>query len=102
AKLKLVSSGHGWGDNNTGNAAEFHNDTHHIWINGVETFEQNNWQDCNPNPDGCQPQNGTWFHDRAGWCPGSIAQWFDYDMTTFLSQGDVLMGYVFDEDYTDF
>ena len=101
AKLKLVSSGHGWGDNNSGNAAEFHNDTHHIWIDGIETFEQHNWQDCNPNPDGCSPQNGTWFYDRAGWCPGSIAQWFDYDMSTFLNQGDVLMGYVFDEDYID-
>lgn len=101
AKLKLVSSGHGWGENNTGNAAEFHNDTHHIWVDGVETFEQNNWEDCNPNPDGCSPQNGTWFYDRAGWCPGAIAPWFDYDMSSYISNGDILMGYVFDEDYID-
>lgn len=101
AKIKLVSTGHGWGDNNTANAAEFHNDTHHIWINGEETFEQNNWEDCNPNPDGCSPQNGTWFYDRAGWCPGAIAQWFDFNMTNFVSQGSVDMDYVFDEDYTD-
>ena len=50
AKLKLVSSGHGWGDNNTGNAAEFHEDTHHIWVDGTQTFEQHNWYDCNPKP----------------------------------------------------
>lgn len=99
--LKLVSTGHGWGDNNTGNAAEFHEDTHHIWVNGEETFEQNNWKVCNPNPDGCQPQNGTWFHNRAGWCPGAIAEWFDYDMTEFISDGTVTLGYVFDEDYED-
>ena len=101
AKLKLVSSGHGWGDNNTGNAAEFHEDTHHIWVNGSQTFEQHNWMDCNPNPDGCSPQNGTWFHNRAGWCPGAIAPWFDYDMTSYLGQESILMGYVFNEDYID-
>ena len=102
AKLKLVSTGHGWGDNNTGNAAEFQDNTHHIHVNGVETFEQHNWVDCNPNPDGCQPQNGTWFFDRAGWCPGTIAQFFDYDMTEYAGNGIVMLGYKFDETYTDF
>lgn len=101
-KLKLVSTGHGWGDNNTDNAAEFHEDTHHIWVNGVETFEQHNWQTCNPNPDNCSPQNGTWFYNRAGWCPGSIAPWFDYDMADFIGQSSVSLDYVFDEEYTDF
>jgi hypothetical protein len=101
AKFKLVSTGHGWGNNNTGNAAEFHEDTHHIWIDGAETFEQHNWYDCNPNPDGCSPQNGTWFHDRAGWCPGAIAQWFDYDMTSFIGNGSAEMDYIFNEDYVD-
>jgi len=100
--LKLVSSGHGWGDLNTGNAAEFHDDTHHIWVNGEQTFEQHNWKICNPNPDGCQPQNGTWYHNRAGWCPGSIAPWFDYNMTQYVSGGSIELGYVFDEDYVDF
>lgn len=99
--LKLVSSGHGWGDNNTGNAAEFHDDTHHIWVNGNETFTQHNWQNCNPNPDGCQPQAGTWYFARAGWCPGSIAPWFNYDMTPFIGPGQVNLGYRFDEDYKD-
>lgn len=101
AKLKLVSSGHGWGDLNTDNAAEFYEATHHIWVNGEQTFEQHNWYDCNPNPDGCQPQNGTWYHNRAGWCPGTIAQWFDYDMTPFIAEEDVELQYVFYEDYVD-
>mgnify|MGYP001766706465 CR=1 FL=1 len=101
AKLKLVSTGHGWGDLNTGNAAEFYDATHHIWVNGAETFTQHNWYDCNPNPDGCQPQNGTWYHNRAGWCPGAIAQWFDYDMTPYISDDGVDLGYVFFEDYVD-
>ena len=99
--LKLVSTGHGWGDNNTGNAAEFHDDTHNIWVNGNQTFTQHNWLTCNPNPDGCQPQNGTYYYARAGWCPGAIAPWFDYDMTAFIAQGNLEMKYIFDEDYKD-
>jgi hypothetical protein len=101
SSLKLVSSGHGWGDNNTGNAAEFHRDEHHIWVAGSETFAQDNWVDCQPNPDGCSPQNGTWIYDRAGWCPGSIAQWFDYDMTPHISANPIELKYIFDEDYVD-
>ena len=99
--LKLVSTGHGWGDLNTGNAAEFYNATHHVWVNGASTFTQVNWQNCNPNPDGCQPQNGTWFYPRAGWCPGSIAPWFDFNMNPYVSGGNIDLGYIFDEDYVD-
>jgi hypothetical protein len=101
AKLKLVSTGHGWGDLNTGNAAEFYEATHHIWVNGSQTFEQHNWYDCNPNPDACQPQNGTWYYNRAGWCPGTIAQWFDYDMNPYVAGQGLELGYVFYEDYVD-
>jgi hypothetical protein len=99
--LKLVSTGHGWGTLNTGNAAEFYEATHHIWIDGSQTFEQHNWYDCNPNPDACQPQNGTWYYNRAGWCPGAIAQWFDYNMTPYVSAQDIGMQYIFYEQYVD-
>jgi hypothetical protein len=101
AKMKLVSTGHGWGNLNTGNAAEFYNATHHIWVNGAETFTQHNWSDCNPNPDGCQPQSGTWYYDRAGWCPGSIAPWFDFNLDNYVAQGDINLGYKFYDAYMD-
>lgn len=101
AKLKLVSTGHGWGDLNTSNAAEFYEATHKIFVNGNKTFDQHNWYDCNPNPDACQPQNGTWYHNRAGWCPGAIAQWFDFNMTPYVSGQSVELGYVFFENYMD-
>jgi len=101
SKLKLVSTGHAWGNNNTGNAAEFYEATHDIIVNGEQTFEQHNWYACNPNPDGCQPQNGTWYHNRAGWCPGAIAQWFDYDLTPYMGSGDLELGYEFYPDYVD-
>lgn len=99
--LKLVSTGHGWGSLNTGNAAEFYNATHHIWVNNAQTFTQHNWNVCNPNPDGCQPQNGTWYHNRAGWCPGAIAPWFDYNMNPFVAGSNITLKYVFYEQYVD-
>lgn len=102
SKLKLVSTGHGWGDLNTGNAAEFYNATHDIWVNGVKKYTQHNWVDCNPNPDGCQPQNGTWYYDRAGWCPGSIAPWFDFNLNEYVSNDEISLRYTFYEQYVDY
>ncbi len=101
AKLKLLATGHGWGDNNTGNAAEFHEDTHNIWVNGSSRFEHNNWYTCNPHPDDCSPQAGTWTFARAGWCPGAISQFFEYDMTEYTTGETVELQYRFDEDYVD-
>jgi len=101
SKLKLVSTGHGWGNLNTSNAAEFYDATHNIWVNGAKIFTQHNWTDCNPNPDGCQPQNGTYKYDRAGWCPGSIAQPFNFDMDGFVAGGEIELRYVFQESYMD-
>ncbi|MFK7806155.1 MAG: LamG-like jellyroll fold domain-containing protein [Saprospiraceae bacterium] len=102
SKIKLVATGHGWGDNNTDNAAEFNENTHQIRINGTEeTFDHHNWLDCDPNPDGCNDQFGTWYFDRAGWCPGAIAPWFDFDMTAFVGNSDVTIDYILDEDYVD-
>jgi len=99
--LKLVSTGHGWGDLNTSNAAEFYEATHDIYVNGTAKFQQHNWQVCNPNPDGCQPQNGTWYHNRAGWCPGSIAQFFDFSLDDMVNSGALTLGYTFFEGYVD-
>lgn len=100
SKLKLVNSGHGWGENNTSNAAEFYEATHKVKVNN-QIFEQHLWVDCNPNPDGCQPQNGTWFHDRAGWCPGSIAKVYDYDFSNYVDFNEVELIYEFFPGYTD-
>lgn len=98
--LKIVTTGHG-GPSNTGNAAEFYDATHHIWVNGTQTFTHHSWIDCNPNPDGCQPQNGTWYYNRAGFCPGAISPWFDYNMTPYIAQGDVTLDYRLQESYVD-
>ncbi len=109
AHLKLITSGHNWSSAisggsayNTGNAAEFYEATHHVYVNGGLKFDQHLWQNCNPNPAGCQPQNGTWPHNRSGWCPGSIGMVWDYDMNEYLSQGGAHLFYQFDPTYIDY
>ncbi|MFZ4399545.1 MAG: LamG-like jellyroll fold domain-containing protein [Bacteroidales bacterium] len=100
SKIKLISTGHA-GPSNTNNAAEFYDATHHIYINNVNTFVQHNWTTCNPNPDNCMPQSGTWQYNRAGWCPGTIAQPFNYDLSSFIPSNNIAIKYVFYEQYID-
>lgn len=108
AKLKLTTTGHNWssasiGGNayNTGNAAEFYEATHHILVNGQNRFDQHLWRTCNPNPAGCTGQQGTWIHSRSGWCPGSIALVWDYDLTEYVAAGQAELFYQFDPNYID-
>ena len=106
AKLKLTTTGHNWSSgtnntNNTGNAAEFYEATHHILINGQNKYDQHLWRTCDPNPAGCQPQYGTWRYERSGWCPGSIGMVWDYDLTEYLVAGQAELFYQFDPTYLD-
>ena len=105
-KLKLTTTGHNWtsGTNNTyntGNAAEFYEATHHVFVNGTSRYDQHLWRTCSPNPAGCQPQNGTWPHNRSGWCPGSIGMVWDFDLTEYLAAGQAELFYQFDPTYLD-
>ena len=100
-KLKIFNTGHGWGSSNSLNAAEFYEATHKIKVNDTD-FDQHLWVDCNPNPDGCQPQNGTWYYDRAGWCPGSIGALYEYNLTPFINESDVGINYEFYPGYVDY
>ncbi len=102
AHLRLMCGGFSWGETNTSNAAEFYNATHNIKINGATEFQQHLWQTCNPNPSGCQPQSGTWYHNRHGWCPGSIPILWQYDLTPWLSFPDVNLKYEFYPGYIDY
>lgn len=99
--LRVSNTGHGWGGNNSRNAAEFFNATHYFDINGEQTFTQNLWNICNPNPDGCTGQRGTWQYNRAGWCPGIIAPPSIYDLTNQIGTTFDL-DYRFHPSYTDF
>jgi len=101
ASIRLTTTGHGWGNNNTSNAAEFYHANHDILVDDVPTFNQDLWNDCNPNPDNCTGQMGTWQYNRAGWCPGTIAPPFVFDLTPHLSLDTFNLAYVFQESYMD-
>jgi hypothetical protein len=98
AKIRMTMSGHGQG--NTNNAAEFSEFTHHIYVDGAQTFEQHLWKtDCNVNT--CSPQNGTWQYSRAGWCPGQDIQPWEWDMDGHFIPGEpVALDFVL-ADYTN-
>jgi len=101
AYLRLSNTGHGWGQNNTSNAAEFFNAYHFIDINGTQTYTQHLWTDCNPNPDSCTGQQGTWYYNRAGWCPGAISPPDIYNLTSYIGNSFDLH-YRFHPSYQDF
>ena len=83
--LRVYNTGHGQG--NTDNAAEFHEVTHTLRVNGEDAFQHHLWKaDCDQNP--CSPQNGTWRFPRAGWCPGQDVRPAEFDATSLLAPGE--------------
>ena len=98
--LKVVTTGHGWGENNTFNAAEFYEAKHTLWVNST-SFAHAPWMQCNPNPDGCTGQKGTWRFNRAGWCPGAIAPGYNYNLAEQIDSKELEMRFIFQENYID-
>ncbi|MDD4747679.1 MAG: peptide-N-glycosidase F-related protein [Salinivirgaceae bacterium] len=98
AKVRMTVSGHGQA--NTNNAAEFSEFTHHLWVDGAETFPMHLWKaDCNVNP--CSPQSGTWQYARAGWCPGQDIQPWEFNLQDHFTAGqDIDLDFVL-ADYTN-
>lgn len=101
ATFRVTSTGHGWGSNNSDNAAEFYEATHNFHINGISSYSQYLWNDCDPNPDNCTGQLGTWTYNRAGWCPGTIAPPNTYDLTSQIGNAPFNFSYVFQQSYQD-
>ncbi|OBQ55570.1 hypothetical protein VQ01_08995 [Tamlana sp. s12] len=100
--LRLSTTGHGWGENNSQNAAEFYEAYHYIDIDGATNSLHYNWNECNPNPDSCTGQRGSWAYNRSGWCPGAISPPNITDMTAQIAKGTVDFGYRFDPRYVDY
>ena len=58
------------------------------------------WKDCSRNP--VYPQGGTWPFDRAGWCPGSPAQTFEFDISNLFNPGDTIQNFDYEiQPYTN-
>jgi hypothetical protein len=82
--LRSRTTGHWFGG--VLNCAEFCPKYFHIEIDDVERFEWLNWKECADNP--VIGQGGTWIYDRAGWCPATFADTYDYDITPFVEPGE--------------
>ncbi len=85
--LKAIISGHGHAGPR--NCCEWDSKTHSYYINKWEAFRWNVWTDCGDNP--IYPQGGTWPFDRAGWCPGTIVDEYEFEITSSVSPGDTVL-----------
>lgn len=89
-KIRLITTGHGFGGYPNQDVAEFYDVTHSLDING-NTYDQHLWRsDCGSNslyPQGAPGYTSTWFYKRANWCPGSYVTPHDYNATPFISPG---------------
>ncbi|MDX5427341.1 MAG: hypothetical protein LPK46_04050, partial [Bacteroidota bacterium] len=78
AFIRITPTGHGFV--NSLNCAEFCQKKYFLDVNGTQIAAVNMWRDdCGLNP--VYPQGGTWLYDRANWCPGAKAWWYDHDLT---------------------
>lgn len=93
-KIRLVTTGHGFGGNPNPEVAEFYDVTHKLVING-DTLPQHLWRsDCGSNPlypQGAPGYTSTWFYKRANWCPGSYVTPHDYNATGLAPPGGQLI-----------
>ncbi|MBI9035842.1 MAG: hypothetical protein JEZ03_15375 [Bacteroidales bacterium] len=83
-RLRARISGHG--HHGPLNCCEWDGKTHTYVINEWERFRWNVWKDCGFNP--IYPQGGTWPFDRAGWCPGTKVDEYDFELTPKVHSGD--------------
>jgi endonuclease/exonuclease/phosphatase family metal-dependent hydrolase len=82
--LRARISGHG--HNGPFNCCEWDPKTHTYVVNGKKTFDWKVWRDCGMNP--VYPQGGTWQFDRAGWCPGTFVDTYDFEITPYAQAGN--------------
>ncbi|NTV84156.1 MAG: hypothetical protein HGA23_07645, partial [Bacteroidales bacterium] len=81
--LRARISGHG--HYGPFNCCEWDPKTHTYLINGEKEFDWKVWRDCGMNP--VHPQGGTWQFDRAGWCPGTFVDTYDFEITPYVQPG---------------
>lgn len=84
--LRARISGHG--HHGPYNCCEWDSKTHTYLMNGKAIFRWNLWKNCGDNP--IYPQGGTWQFDRAGWCPGTPVDTYDFELTDYVEPGDTI------------
>jgi hypothetical protein len=85
--LRARISGHG--HHGPRNCCEWTSKTHTYYANEDVLFRWNIWKNCGDNP--IYPQGGTWQFDRAGWCPGTPVDTYDFELTNKVDPDDTIM-----------
>jgi len=70
------------------NCCEWDPKMHSYVINDEKRFDWKVWRDCGMNP--VHPQGGTWQFDRAGWCPGTFVDTYDFEITPYVKPGETV------------
>jgi endonuclease/exonuclease/phosphatase family metal-dependent hydrolase len=83
-KLRARISGHG--EKGPLSCCEWDPKMHSYIINNDKRFDWKVWRDCGMNP--VYPQGGTWQFDRAGWCPGTFVDTYDFEITPYVKPGE--------------
>ncbi len=94
-RFKSTVTGHGFGTGN--NCGEFCENLHSLKINGTKHFSWQILQECGESP--LFPQGGTWFYDRAGWCPGMKGTTYNWELGEFISETDQTVDLDYDIEY---
>ena len=85
--LRARISGHGhFGPRN---CCEWDRKSHSYLLGSYRLFKWEVWKNCGDNA--IYPQGGTWQFDRAGWCPGTPVDTYDFDLTSKVGIGDTIM-----------
>ena len=85
-RIKSIVSGHGHAGPR--NCCEWDSKTHTWYMDDYDLFRWNVWTDCGNNP--IYPQGGTWPFDRAGWCPGTIVDEHEFELTPYVNPSDTI------------
>lgn len=84
--FRATISGHGHAGPR--NCCEWDSKTHTYYVDGEVFYRWNVWKNCGDNP--IYPQGGTWQFDRAGWCPGTPVDIYDFHSRGKYKPGDTL------------
>ena len=88
-RLKARISGHGhFGPYN---CCEWDEKMHTYRFSGGEKINWTVWKDCGHNP--IHPQGGTWQFNRAGWCPGTATDTYDFEVSNFVDNDSLSIDY---------
>ncbi len=86
ARLKIIQTGHAM--NEYDGCAEFCRKQAFVRINDVQRYDNFIWRDdCGRNP--VYPQGGTWNLKRTNWCPGAEVRYYNYELTPFITPGEM-------------